>query len=69
MGLGFIAEAGKAAPLARHRDAVLHPAGSKTGRHNQNDRLAHLRAHVLDVDQVAGRRREGRPGTPAARIF
>ena len=30
LGLGFTAEAGKAAPLARHRDAVLHPAGSTT---------------------------------------
>jgi len=69
LGLGFIAEAGKAAPLARHRDAVLHPAGGSTGRHYQENRLAHLSSHVLDFDQVAGRRREGCPGTPAACLF
>src|SRR5689334_6296557 len=57
------------APLARHRDAVLHPAGSTTGRYYQENRLAHLPAHVLDVNQVAGRRREGCPGTPAACLF
>jgi len=50
-------------------NTVLHPAGSTTGRYYQENRLAHLPAHVLDVNQVAGRRREGCPGTPAACLF
>ena len=40
--------------MARYRDAVLHPAGSKAGRHHQEDRLAHFPAYVLDFNQSLG---------------
>lgn len=69
LGLGFTTEEGAAAALACHSDALLHPAGSTTGRYRQENRLAHLPAYVLDSDQVAGRGREGCSGTPAACVF
>jgi hypothetical protein len=69
LGLGFTAEERSATPLAWLCHAVLHSAGSTTGRYYQENRLAHLSAHVLDVDQVAGSGREGRAGTPAACVF
>lgn len=37
LGLGLATEEGSAAALASYGNAVLHPTGSKTGRHNQND--------------------------------
>jgi hypothetical protein len=52
LGVGFDADGGEAAAVAVDYHAALHPAGSTTGRHQEEHRPTYFPAHVAALLQI-----------------